>query len=93
MFHFAKQSFGKMKHEKLKIKCEDDVELSAIILIPSGQPKAVVQINSATAVPKEYYLPFANYLVENDFVACIFDYRGVCESTPEGGCGVVSTIM
>ena len=74
-----------MKQEKFKIKCEDGVELSAILLIPSGQPKAVVQINSATAVPKEYYLPFANYLVENGFVVCVFDYRGVCESTPEGG--------
>ena len=74
-----------MKQEKLKIECEDGVELSAILLIPSGQPKAVVQINSATAVPKEYYLPFANYLVENGFVVCVFDYRGVCESTPEGG--------
>jgi predicted alpha/beta hydrolase len=68
-----------MNHQKLKIKCEDGVELSAIILLPDGQPKAVVQINSATATPKEYYLPFANYLVENGFLACVFDYRGVCE--------------
>jgi predicted alpha/beta hydrolase len=74
-----------MNQQKLKIKCEDGVELSAILLTPNGQPKAVVQINSATAAPKEFYLPFASYLVENGFVACVFDYRGVCESTPEGG--------
>jgi hypothetical protein len=82
---FAKQSFGKMTQQKLKIKCTDGVKLSAILLMPDGQPKAVVQINSATATPEEYYLPFANYLVKNGFVACAFDYRGVCESTPEGG--------
>jgi predicted alpha/beta hydrolase len=74
-----------MNQQKLKIKCEDGVELSAILLLPDGQPKAVVQINSATATPKEYYLPFANYLVENGFVACVYDYRGTCESTPESG--------
>ena len=74
-----------MNKQKIKIKCEDGVELSAILLLPEIQPKAVVQINSATATPKEYYLPFANYLTENGFVACVFDYRGVCESTPAGG--------
>ena len=74
-----------MNKQKIKIKCEDGVELSAILLLPEIQPKAVVQINSATATPKEYYLPFANYLTENGFVTCVFDYRGVCESTPVGG--------
>lgn len=74
-----------MNQQKIKIICEDGVELAAILLTPNGHPKAVVQINSATATPKEYYLPFANYLVENGFVACVYDYRGTCESTPEGG--------
>lgn len=74
-----------MNQQKISVKCKDSVELSAILLIPNGNPKAVVQINSATATPKEYYLPFANYLVENGFVTCVFDYRGVCESTPAGG--------
>jgi predicted alpha/beta hydrolase len=74
-----------MNQQKLKIKCTDGVELSAIILVPDGQPKAVVQINSATATPKEYYLPFANYLTENGFATCVFDYRGVCESKPASG--------
>jgi predicted alpha/beta hydrolase len=74
-----------MNQQKIKINCEDGIALSAILLTPHEQPKAVVQINSATATPKEYYLPFANYLVENGFIVCVFDYRGVCESTPEGG--------
>jgi predicted alpha/beta hydrolase len=74
-----------MNQTKIKIKCTDGVELAAVILSPLETPKAVVQINSATATPKEYYLNFAKFLVENGFVACIFDYRGVCESTPEGG--------
>jgi predicted alpha/beta hydrolase len=70
-----------MTQQKLKIKCSDGIELSAILLMPDGQPKAVVQ----SATLKEYYLPFASYLVENGFVACVFDYHGVCESTPEDG--------
>ena len=74
-----------MNQTKIKIKCSDGVELAAILLVPNDTPKAVVQINSATATPKEYYLNFAQFLVENGFVVCIFDYRGVCESTPKGG--------
>ena len=74
-----------MTQSKIKIKCSDGVELTAIILVPDGTPKAVIQINSATATAKEYYLSFAQFLTENGFVACVFDYRGVCESTPEGG--------
>ena len=42
-----------MNQQKIKIKCEDGIVLSAILLMPNGQPKAVVQINSATATPKE----------------------------------------
>ena len=74
-----------MAQSKIKIKCTDGVELAATLLIPDGTPKAVVQINSATATPKEYYLNFAQFLVENGFITCVFDYRGVCESTPVGG--------
>jgi predicted alpha/beta hydrolase len=74
-----------MKQSKIKIVCSDGVALSAILLVPENQAKAVVQLNSATATPKEYYLAFAQYLAENGFVVCVFDYRGVCESTPAGG--------
>ena len=74
-----------MTQSKIKIKCSDGIELSAIVLVPDGTPRAIVQINSATATPKEYYLNFAQFLTENGFIACVFDYRGVCESTPEDG--------
>ncbi|MES2520170.1 MAG: alpha/beta fold hydrolase [Bacteroidota bacterium] len=74
-----------MNQSKITIKCEDGVALAAILLVPNNQAKAVVQIHSATATPKEYYLGFAKFLVDNDFIVCIFDYRGVCESMPEGG--------
>jgi predicted alpha/beta hydrolase len=73
-----------MNQQKLKTRCEDGIEL-ATILIENPDAKAVVQINGATATPKEYYLPFAKYLVENGFTVCLFDYRGVCESQPVGG--------
>lgn len=73
-----------MNQQKLKIKTIDDIELAAILL-ENLSAKAVVQINGATATPKEYYLPFAQFLVEHGFTVCLFDYRGVCESQPEGG--------
>lgn len=72
-----------MTQEKIQVVCADGVALAAILLQPTQAAKAVVQINSATATPKEYYLPFAEYLVENGFIACVFDYRGVCESATQ----------
>ena len=74
-----------MQIENLKITCTDGVQLAARLVLPEGKPKAVVQINSATATPKEYYANFANYLAENEYAVCYFDYRGICESQPKGG--------
>ncbi len=73
-----------MNKQKIKIQCADGVKLAAI-LIENPKAKAIVQISSATATPKEYYLPFAEYLFEHGFTICLFDYRGVCQSQPEGG--------
>jgi predicted alpha/beta hydrolase len=73
-----------MIQEKIRIQCTDGVSLAALLLLPQ-HPKSIVQFNSATATPKEFYLPFAHYLAENDFIVLLFDYRGICESTPEGG--------
>ncbi len=67
--------------QKLKIKCEDGVALAALLFEPK-QPKAVVQLNIGTGAKKEFYIPFAKFLVEHNFVVCTFDYRGTCESAP-----------
>lgn len=70
--------------KKVIITCQDGVELAGI-LITVEKPRAMVQINSATATPKEYYLAFAKFLVEHNYSVLMFDYRGVCESQPKGG--------
>ena len=83
--HLSENSFKIMNIEKINITCADGVVLAARLVVPSSLPKAVVQINSATATPKEYYANFANYLAQNGFVVCYYDYRGICESQPLGG--------
>lgn len=70
--------------KKIKIVCADGIKLSGWLL-EAKVPKAMVQINSATATPKEYYLSFANYLLEHNYSVLVFDYRGVCESQPKEG--------
>ncbi|AFK03483.1 alpha/beta hydrolase-like protein [Emticicia oligotrophica DSM 17448] len=67
--------------QKLKIRCEDGVELAAILLEPE-EPKAVVQLWVGTGAKKEFYIPFAKFLVEHSYAVCTFDYRGTCESAP-----------
>ena len=69
------------KSKPVKIKCEDGVELAAL-LFESEHPKAVVQINGGTAFKKEFYVAFAKFLSEHGFVALVYDYRGCCESAP-----------
>ncbi len=73
-----------IKEEEIKITCEDGVQLSAILFLAS-EAKGMVQINSATAVPKEFYKSFAKYLAKNGYHSIIFDYRGVNSSIPENG--------
>ena len=67
--------------QKLKIRCEDGVELGAILFEPK-KPKAAVQLNIGTGAKKEFYIPFAKFLVEHHYAVCTFDYRGTGESAP-----------
>lgn len=69
---------------KIQISSKDDVKLAGILLKPEN-PKAIIQINSATAVPKEFYSSFAQYLMENNFAVLYYDYHGIGESKPETG--------
>ena len=68
--------------EKFEIKCEDGVVLRGRLLIPPS-PKAVIQFNCGTAARKEFYLPFLEYLSDNQYVCCLWDYRGNGDSAPE----------
>ncbi|MFN8253084.1 MAG: alpha/beta hydrolase [Ferruginibacter sp.] len=64
-----------MTREDFEATCEDGIKLKGILLVPK-KPKAVVQFNSGTAVKKEFYLPFLTYLAEQDFLCCLWNYRG-----------------
>ncbi|PZP42974.1 MAG: alpha/beta hydrolase [Pseudopedobacter saltans] len=64
-----------MKNETFEVNTEDGVKLYGILLIPEN-PKAVVQFNCGTATKKEFYLSFLNYLVENGYICCLWNYRG-----------------
>ncbi|MGB0524279.1 MAG: alpha/beta fold hydrolase [Flammeovirgaceae bacterium] len=71
-----------IKKEKFSVTCADGVSLKGTLLIPE-QPKAVVQFNGGTAAKKEFYLPFLEYLAENHYLCCLWDYRGSGESAPK----------
>lgn len=51
------------------------------MLIPKN-PKAVVQFNCGTATNTRFYMRFLQYLVEHDYLCCLWDYRGSGESAP-----------
>ncbi|MCB9234893.1 MAG: alpha/beta fold hydrolase [Bacteroidia bacterium] len=68
--------------EKFTVTCADGVPLKGILLLPES-PKAMVQFNVGTASKKEFYLPFLEYLAENGYASCLWDYRGSGESAPE----------
>ncbi|HXC06633.1 MAG TPA: alpha/beta fold hydrolase [Bacteroidia bacterium] len=67
--------------EKIAIPCADGIILSGILLKPE-KVHALVQFNGGTAVRKEYYLPFLEYLSEQGYLCCLWDYRGSGESAP-----------
>lgn len=66
--------------EETDIRCADDVHLRASIWRPAHPNGAVVQINSALAVPRRYYQRFAQFLAERGFAVVSFDYRGTGDS-------------
>ena len=70
-----------IQQEAFSVQCEDGVILKGKLLCPA-EPKAVVQFNAGTAAKKEFYQAFLEYLVEHDYLCCLWDYRGNGESAP-----------
>lgn len=60
----------------------DGFALAATVFAPAAAPRAVVLVNSATAVPRRIYRGFATYLGERGFAALTYDYRGTGGSRP-----------
>ncbi len=70
--------------ENVIFETEDGIQLFGKLFL-ANEPKAIVQLNSATAVCKEFYSNYALYLQEQGFTVLIYDYRGIGESKPING--------
>ncbi|MGQ3013496.1 MAG: alpha/beta hydrolase family protein [Flavobacteriales bacterium] len=70
-----------IRKEPFFTQCADGVTLKGLLLIPEN-PRAVIQFNGGTAAKKEFYLAFLQYLAENGYACCLWDYRGSGESAP-----------
>ncbi len=64
-----------MRTENFETACQDGIILKGKLLIPDN-PKAVIQFNCGTGANKNVYHSFLNFLAENGYLCCLWDYRG-----------------
>jgi predicted alpha/beta hydrolase len=69
--------------KKITITASDGYPLSAMIAKPIGTSTRTIIISSATGIKKEFYLNFAQFLVNNGYNVLLYDYRGIGESAPD----------
>jgi len=69
--------------QKIVIKAADGYQLSALYARPVGESCGNIIISSATGIRKEFYIPFARFLVQNGYRVLLYDYRGIGESAPD----------
>jgi predicted alpha/beta hydrolase len=62
------------------IATDDGWRLAANVYTSSSNPRAVLIINSATAVHRRFYEKFATYAAHFGFTAYTYDYRGIGDS-------------
>lgn len=62
---------------ELEIATEDGHIIEATLVEPSRANGISVQINSALAVPRQYYRHYARYLAGRGFTVLSYDYRGL----------------
>lgn len=58
---------------------EDGVLLKGVLIVPES-PKAVVQFNAGTAIHSAFYRPFLQYLAQQGYLCCSWDYRATGQS-------------
>lgn len=61
----------------------DGYALAATIYAPAEHNDSVAVINSATAVPRQFYRHYAMALAESGFLVVTYDYRGIGGSSPQ----------
>jgi predicted alpha/beta hydrolase len=68
--------------QKITLTAKDGYALAALWTVPVGEYLGTVVLSGATGVKKEFYMYFAQYLVQNGYRVLLFDYRGIGESAP-----------
>ena len=58
----------------------DALTLHALLIEPSGEPKAVFQLVHGMCEHKERYIPFMEFMASNGYLCVIHDHRGHGES-------------
>jgi len=59
----------------------DAYPLGGWVLEPAA-PRAVLQLQGGTGIPREFYARFARYAAEHGYLTVLFDYRGIGASRP-----------
>ncbi|OJJ18643.1 hypothetical protein BKI52_23835 [marine bacterium AO1-C] len=77
----------------LHISTQDDFSLAVTSFSPESEPKAVVLINSAMGVLRQYYRKFAVYLASEGYQVYSYDYRGIGGSRPKSLKGFKATVQ
>lgn len=70
-----------IRAEDVTVPAKDGYPLAATSFVPAS-PGTWIVLNSATAVPRRYYAPFARFLAEQGFAVVTYDYRGIGGSRP-----------
>lgn len=76
----------------VRIRATDDLLLAATVFEPCDPSGRVVVINSATAVPRGFYTPFARALATRGYTVVTWDYRGTGGSRPASLRGFEATM-
>jgi predicted alpha/beta hydrolase len=69
--------------QKITITAADGYRLSALYATPVGDSIGNIILSSATGIKKEFYINFAQFLVQNGYRVLFYDYRGIGESAPD----------
>ena len=72
-----------MIDKRIIITAKDGFKLGAHIREPETDFRGLVQINSGTGIPQEFYKNFAKYLTNLGYVTITYDYRGIGKSKPK----------
>lgn len=62
------------------VSARDGYQLAVSQFDPSTTPKAAIQINSGTGVPRQFYRHFASWLASLGYMVVTYDYRGIGDS-------------